>query len=492
MDVPMWIDGEPVETGEWIARENPARPREFAGRAVAGTAQDVERALSAARRAFPAWGQRPLGERVEMVRVAFLDALAEPATIGTTIAAEVGKVRDDAIGEVRYVRQLCEYYAAEAPRLLGPIETEDERGRIRRMHRPFGVVAAITAWNAPVILASLKAIPALMAGNAVVLKPSPLAPLAVTGLLCAVAARLPAGVLQVVHGDAEVGEALVSSSHVDKISFTGGVVAAGHIARSAAARLVPTLFELGGNDAALVLPDASLDEAMVERILFGAYLNSGQVCMAVKRVFVPEQQAEDFVERMRTVAARTLRVGDPQDPASTLGPVITRKDQRRLERLIASAEEAGGVVHRLGTDHIVDEDGYWVHPTLVTGLPDAHSLVCEEQFGPVLPVQTYTTVDEAIERINAVPHALGSSVWSADEEAAVALAPRLRAGFTFINSHNRSGMSLRAPFGGVGISGNGKEFGPEGLASYSYLHVAHTPHERAGGANAYPVLPDDG
>lgn len=491
MIVPLWIDGSEVEGFGAIERENPARPDEIVGCVAVANAALTSRAVHGARRAFSAWAAICPQERVKLVRDAVEAVALQNEDRALVLARELGKVVSDARGELAFVGALAEFYAEQTLSMIQDIIVDDEHGRLVTVHEPYGVIAAITPWNAPVILASLKVLPALMTGNTIVLKPSPLAPLVVTEFLSAIARRLPAGVLNVVNGGADVGATLVGHPEVDKISFTGGLSTARAIAASAADRVVPTVMELGGNDAAIFLPDAEYTESMYERALFGAFLNSGQVCMAIKRMYVPERRLDEFVQGIVTVAEHALVVGDPTDPHTTMGPVVSRRDQQRLLALVESAVDAGGTVHQLGTFIPPSEvNGYWVRPTIVTRLSDEHELITNEQFGPVVPVIGYTSVDDAVERANAVPHGLASSVWSTDEDRALSVARRLNAGFTFLNSHNRAGMSLRASFGGRGISGHGREFGAEGVMEYLQTHSINLPSAiRDGSArgNAYPT-----
>jgi len=251
---------------------------------------------------------------------------------------------------------------------------------------------------------------------------------------------------------------------------------------------------LGGNDAAIFLDDAVLDDTAFERIVMATYMMGGQVCMASKRIYVHRSQFDEFVEGFVAAANRVVLVGDPMIEGVTVGPVVSRAAQQRLEALAASSAAAGGEVIDVGriADEVVVAGGYFVRPRVVLGLPDAAPLVCEEQFGPLVPIQVYDGLDEVIERANSTELGLGASVWSADEAKAFAVAQRLEAGFVFINTHNRTGMSPRAPFGGVKKSGFGREYGDEGLLEYVqnvsiHAPAAFRPGGSGGSANAYPV-----
>ena len=331
------------------------------------------------------------------------------------MAREMGKPFADARGEIGYSQVLLAYTLQRAPGVVADVEVDDDAGRLLIRHVPYGVVAAITPWNAPVVLAMLKVAPALVTGNAVVVKPSPLAPLAVTEFYELLAAGLPADLLAVVHGDAEAGSALVAHPLVRKVAFTGGNVTAKAIGRTAAEVVTPTVMELGGNDPAVFLDDADLGPDAMDRIVVATFATSGQVCMASKRLYVHRSRYDEFVAAF--VAAASARAdGDPLEPGVTMGPVIDERSRDRVDALVAAAVEAGGRVTPLGTvDEQAFAQGWFVRPTLVEGLPDTHPLVCDEQFGPVVPVTAFDTDDEAVERADAGELGLGASVWSADE-----------------------------------------------------------------------------
>jgi acyl-CoA reductase-like NAD-dependent aldehyde dehydrogenase len=493
MDLESFINGRAVPAPDG-ARLTCLSPIDGArvGSVASVSVEQVGDAIAAARAAQDAWAKVPVSNRVTQVQTAIAAVIAEGAQTGWLIASEMGKPAGEAEGEFAFAERFAKFCGEQAEAVCAEHRIVDDEGTLVRVAEPMGVIAAITPWNAPVILAALKIIPALMTGNTVVLKPSPLAPLAVTGFLSDVASRLPDGVLNLVNGGPAAGDALVSDPRVDMISFTGGPATARAIGAAAARTIRPTVMELGGNDAAILLDDADWGEELAERIIFGAFLTSGQVCMAIKRVFVPRSHLDDFIEELIRAAQRVLRVGDPRSEGVTMGPVIGRDALERLERLAESSRRAGGTVIDIGSiDDGLNPNGHWMRPKLVTGLDDAHQLVREEQFGPILPILAYDTVDEAIERANSVEHGLASSVWSTDIEHAHAVARKLRAGFTFINCANRAGVSLRAPMGGRGLSGHGREFGDLGLSEYVQNHSINYPSAAHPGssmvANRYPV-----
>ncbi|QDP79960.1 aldehyde dehydrogenase family protein [Nocardia otitidiscaviarum] len=468
-----------------ISRENPARPSEIVGTVPVTPAEGVDPVVREAHRDFLGWSALPLERRLTVLGTAADAVAAATARLSVLLARETGKPVADCRGEIGFAATYLRWVCANAPRVLDGSVIDDEHGRIECTPAPFGVVAAITPWNAPVILAALKLGPALAAGNAVVLKPSPLAPLAVTKL----AALLPA--THVIHGGPETVRALIAHPSVGKVAFTGGAEAGRHIAAAAGTALTPVVLELGGNDPAVLLDDFALTPADYERLVLASFATSGQVCMAAKRLYVPRRRLDEFVESYLAAARRVLIVGDPLDERVTMGPVVDRAAVERMNHFIADAWNRGGWLIPLADLPTDTADGYYVAPTLALDLPDDAALVREEQFGPLVPVLTYETEDEALARANDSDFGLAASVWSADEDRALAVAARLEAGFTFVNTHNRTGMSLRAPFGGVKRSGFGREYAEEGLREYVQSTVIHAPAAfRPGGAGmparAYP------
>ncbi|QCX27622.1 aldehyde dehydrogenase family protein [Nocardioides jishulii] len=474
-------------------RENPARVDESVGTVEFATPAAVDRTVRRAALAQVEWAARPLEERVALVRQAADHVEKHLDEIAGLVARETGKVLGDSRGESAFAVAVLRHYANRAPELLREQGHDDERGRLVVRHRPFGVVGAITPWNAPIILAVLKVAPALVSGNTIVVKPSPLAPFGIQRFLELAAEVLPAGVVDVVQGDVETVTALVEHPGISRVAFTGGDTAGRAIASLAGRSLTPSVLELGGNDAAILLDDVALTDADAERLVMAAFATSGQVCMAIKRLYVHSSRLDEVVAQMRAAAERVLLVGDPLAPDATVGPVVNRASRERLEALVQSCREAGNQVIEIGgVAEGTDLDrGHFVRPVLVLGADDSDVVVAQEQFGPVLPIQAFDEVDEVVVRANAGDLGLGASVWSADEERAFAVAARLEAGFTFVNTHNRTGMSLLAPFGGVKRSGWGREYGDEGLMEYVQPCVIHAPGAfREGGAGsgaaAYP------
>jgi acyl-CoA reductase-like NAD-dependent aldehyde dehydrogenase len=337
------------------------------------------------------------------------------------------------------------------------------------VREPYGVVAAILPFNWPVSVLGNKVLPALLTGNTVVVKAPPSCPGTVLAVAAAMAESLPPGVLNAVNGPgAELGRALVSHPGIDMVSFTGGVPAGRSVMETASARLTPVVLELGGNDPALVAPDVEIDEALAEKIAAAAFVTTGQVCMAVKRLYVPEAKVQDMVEALVDRVGREV-VGDGLAPEVTMGPLHRRSDQRRVQDMLDEAGALGASVHQPAGVRPQDASsgGYFVAPAVVQGAPDTARIVAEEQFGPALPVLGYRSLEEALARANDTSYGLCASVWTGDGELAARLSRRLEAGTVFVNNHGTAAMDHRAPFGGWKHSGLGAELGPEGMAAFT-------------------------
>ncbi len=484
-----------VEGGPELVRENPARHGEVVGTLITTDADGVAGVISGADDASAAWAATPLDERVRLLRLGARAVADSADELAPLLARELGKPVADSAGEMGFAAAFLRWVCDRVADVCADRVIDDGAGKVVLQRVPYGVISAIVPWNAPLILSSLKVAPALATGNVIIVKPSPLAPFAVTEALRRLAKHLPRGVLSVVHGEAEVGNAMVTDPRVRKVAFTGGSAVAHHVLAGCAEQLTPAVLELGGNDAAVVLDDLTFADDVMERMVFGALLTSGQVCMAAKRIYVPKARLDEFVAAFVAAAERVLVCGDPLDPTVTIGPVVNEAAVHRIEGLLDEARGRGAKVIELGrtTTDWDRGDGWFVRPTLVTGASAESSIVRHEQFGPTVPVLGYRDLDDAIRQANDSESGLASSVWSDDADRAFEVGRRLEAGMTFINCHNRAGMSLRVPFGGVKRSGFGREFGDEGIAEFTQTHALHLPaavRDAAGdgpGANAYPT-----
>lgn len=462
-DFTMTIDGSAIDGEGSFGVVNPATGETFAQAPKCSRAQ-LDQAMESAHKAYRDWKADLPGRRAALHAVA--DALfGAGAEIGPTLTAEQGKPLGDASMEVIGAGVWFKYFAdLELPR---EVIQDDDNAFIEVLRRPLGVVAAITPWNFPLILASWKIAPALLAGNTMVLKPSPFTPLSTLKLGELLARILPPGVLNVVSGGDELGQWMTSHPVPAKISFTGSVATGKHVAASAAPDLKRVTLELGGNDAAIVLDDVD-PAAIANKLFWGAFQNNGQVCSAIKRVYVPEALYDGVVEALAE-QARAVKVGNGTEEGVQLGPINNKPQYERVSELVADALSNGATAVTGGKP--VDGPGYFFEPTILSGVADGTRIVDEEQFGPALPVIAYRDVDDAVERANATMFGLSGSVWSADPDRAAEVASRLECGTAWVNTH--LALQPNQPFGGAKWSGIGVENGPWGLYGFTELQVLH-------------------
>jgi acyl-CoA reductase-like NAD-dependent aldehyde dehydrogenase len=343
---------------------------------------------------------------------------------------------------------------------------DDERERIMQEHAPLGVIAAITPWNFPVLLLIIKLAPALLAGNTVVAKPAPTTPLTtlLLGELCA--GILPAGVLNVVVDQNDLGGHLTTHPDIAKVAFTGSTATGRKVMASVAATIKRVTLELGGNDAAIVLDDVDVKETAA-KIFQGAMVNSGQVCLAIKRVYVPDAMYEQMCAELAKLAAAHV-VGDGLDPATQMGPLQNKVQFEKVKEFIEDARSHGKII---AGGKALDRDGFFIAPTIVRDIADDTRLVQEEQFGPVLPVLKYSDLDDAIARANASEYGLGGTVWGKDADRAYQVARRIAAGTVWVNKHLELPPDI--PFGGAKQSGLGTEMGQEGLEEFTQSRIVN-------------------
>lgn len=455
------IGGENIATDASFPVINPATGEAFADCPDCSQGQ-LDQAMDAAQKAFRPWAADEDGRRQALVAAA--DALTPHAeAIGEILTREQGKPIGDAIGEVHGAA----FWLRHTATLEIPSEQlhEDDEQRIELRRRPLGVVAAITPWNFPIILSMWKIASGLLAGNSIVLKPSPYTPLSSLEMGRVMQQALPPGVLNVVSGGDDLGKWVSEHPTVRKISFTGSVATGKKIAAVAAPDLKRVTLELGGNDPAIILGDVD-PKAIAEKLFWGAFNNAGQICIAVKRVYAEEKVYQGVVDALAEIAKKVV-VGDGLAPDTKMGPINNLPQYERVNELIESARHDGAKFAAGGEAD--PRPGYFVNPTIVTGIEDGTRLVDEEQFGPVLPVIPVRSAEEAIERANATHFGLGGSVWTNDVDRGVSLASQLECGTGWVNQHGA--LSPFAPFGGSKWSGIGYENGPWGLAAFTELQV---------------------
>ncbi len=453
----MLLGGEIVDAPSSLVVENPATEEVFA-RAPQCSFDMLDAAVGAARAALPAWRKDEAARRQGLRDWA--QALRGHADeLAVLFTREQGRVRSGAKGEIEHSSWWLEQVAEMA--LPGGERWDEVDGRWVLRREPRGVVAAITPWNFPVLTAVIKVGAALLVGNTAVLKPSEYTPLTTLAMGHLLAGVLPPGVLNVVCGQGELGARLTSHPGVDMVSFTGSVPTGVAVARAVAPSLRRFSLELGGNDAAVVLPDADAGR-VVDGVARSAFSNCGQTCIAVKRLYVHEAVYEDVVAGLVERAER-MRVGDGLDPTVDMGPLNNRPLLDRVTDLTEDAVDHGARV--LAGGRRLDRPGYFFPPTIVTQVDDGVRLVEEEQFGPVLPVMAFRDVDDAVARANRGPFGLGGSVWTADLYRAQEIAGALECGSVWINDHTR--INPEVPFGGAKMSGHGLENGQAGLEEFS-------------------------
>jgi len=459
----MTIGGAAVAGGDTFDVLNPAT-NAVHGRAPECSRDELEAALSAAASAFPAWRADEAARREALSAAAKLvkEAAAE---LGAEITAEQGKPLREAKYEAMAGESWLGYFAnLELPR---EVIQDDKRAFVEVVTRPLGVVAAITPWNFPVSSACTKIAPALAAGNTVVLKPSPFTPLATLRLGELLRSVFPPGVLNVVSGGDALGAQMTEHPAVRKITFTGSVATGKCVAAAAAPDLKRITLELGGNDPAILLDDAEVD-AVADGIFWSSFANSGQICSAIKRVYVPESLHDALVDALAD-RARSAPVGPGTEKGSRLGPITTRPQFERVRELVEEAVAKGARAVAGGAP--LDGPGNFFAPTVLAGVADGTRIVDEEQFGPALPVIAYRDLEDAVAAANGTHFGLDASVWSADPERAEAVAGRLECGTAWINTHLMQGPSQ--PFGGAKWSGIGVENGPWGLAGFYELQTRY-------------------
>jgi acyl-CoA reductase-like NAD-dependent aldehyde dehydrogenase len=431
---------------------------ELVGRAPEHTVADLEVAISAAKTAQPAWAAKTHGERSDYLRRAAdaIDANAE--ALAELLSREQGKPLNGP--NARFEVGACSAWLRQTAAFdLEPeVLVDDEGGRVELHYRPLGVVGAIGPWNWPMMISVWQLAPSLRMGNTVVVKPSGMTPLSVLALVHVLNLALPADVLQVVSGRRDVGAVLASHADIAKIMFTGSTAAGQDIIRSSADTVKRLTLELGGNDAGIVLPDAD-PRAIAEDLFWGAFINTGQTCAALKRLYVHEDIYEDIVQALADIA-RAMPMGVGLDENNVLGPLQNKAQFDIVADLVQAAKDSNARIV-VGGEPEKDQPGYFYPATLVADVDNDNPLVTEEQFGPALPIIKYSDVEQAIEWANGLDVGLGASVWSSDRDKALAVAARIQAGSVWINKHGT--VDPRAPFGGAKKSGYGLEFGVEGL-----------------------------
>lgn len=462
----MTIGGKPVVTTNTFNVVNPADETVVAA-CPEGTVALVDEAILSARSAFPSWAALPDAERVtKLLAIADLIEKHHPE-LSELVTREQGKTQSgpganlEVGGAVAWTRVTAGLSIAE--------ETiqDDKSGKIVLRRKPVGVVASITPWNWPLMIAVWHVMPAIRVGCTVVIKPSPFTPLSTLRLVELMNQVLPPGVINIVTGGVEVGNHLTNHTGIDKIVFTGSIATGKKVMGSAAQNLKRVTLELGGNDAGVVLPGTRI-EPLLEKLFWGCFINAGQTCAALKRLYVHEDQYDEVVKKFAEYVAK-IPVGNGLDPKNLIGPL---SNQMQLDKVIALVEDArtrGAKIVTGGTRP--KAPGFFFPLTVIADAVDDMRVVKEEQFGPVIPIVKYKTVDEAIKRANSLDVGLGGSVWGNDPQEAARYAGQLECGTAWVNQHGT--LHPMAPFGGVKCSGIGVEFNLDGLKEYTTVQVVN-------------------
>jgi betaine-aldehyde dehydrogenase len=468
----MFIDGEFVNSvsGETFSVENPATEEQIDEVPRAGEA-DVENALAAAVRAQDDWRFVPGIEKCELLHAIAFNIREHQQELATLLTEEGGKPLIENMDEVEWVAACFDYYAEvgrhESGRVIPPVQRHQMNFV---MKEPYGVVVCIVPWNYPLLLMAWKVAPAIMAGNAVIIKPSEHTPLSTLRLAEVAFSNLPRGIVNVITGyGPEAGEPLVAHPNTHVIAFTGSVATGKRIARLAAERVKKVNLELGGNDPFIICDDIDLEVA-VRSAVWAAYLNMGQVCTSGERFYVLESVADRFIDRFVEFTG-TLRLGNPMGPDVDLGPMISAAQRDKVERKLDQVREMGATVLYGGKRPPNLKRGYYFEPTVVTGVDHSMPLMREETFGPVAPIMKVKDIDEAIGLANDSEYGLGANILTNNLEYALKAAERIKAGTFWINdplTDNDAG-----PFGGMRMSGGGRELGAEGLEEFRETKHVH-------------------
>lgn len=458
------IGGKRVKTKSGLAVKNPSTG-EVVGKMPLATRKHAEAAVAAARKAFAGWRETSDAERTKSCLAIAAKIEEHGEELATLLTKEQGKPLGG-LGS-RFEMGGAMAWTRHTAGLKLPLEVlqDTAEGRVELHRKPIGVVLSITPWNWPVMIACWHIIPAIRAGNTVVIKPSPNTPLSTIRLVELMNEVLPPGVVNCVTCDNRVAAALTTHPDIAKITFTGSSATGRKIMEGASATLKRLTLELGGNDAGIVLPDAD-PRAIVEGLFWGAFINNGQTCAALKRLYVHDDIYDDVCEALVDYA-KNIPVGDGLDPGSVLGPVQNEMQFKKVKSLVDDARRKGGKVLLGGKPEA--GKGYFYPITLVANVTNGSKLVDEEQFGPALPIIRFKSVDEAIRMANDSSVGLGGSVWSKDISKAQAIAEKLECGTVWINKHGA--IQPNAPFGGVKQSGFGVEFGEEGLKEFTTVQT---------------------
>jgi acyl-CoA reductase-like NAD-dependent aldehyde dehydrogenase len=473
----LFINGETRDTAESLEVADPGKPGVIVGYAASASAQDVSDAVAAAKAAYPAWSGLSAQERAEQMRTA-LEGIAEARDEDAAILSqENGKIRfeawiDSLVFEIRWNLALMLTDEVETGKTLSvapgiPVETTVS-------YQPLGVVTLIVPFNWPIAILGAALPHALLAGNTAIVKPPPTTPLALTRVVQRIAEKLPPGVLNVVTGKDENMSGLIQNPDIAKVCFTGSVGGGKRIMEMAAKSLTRVTLELGGNDAAIFLEDAILDDVHLDRIYAAVFDTTGQICMNAKRLYVHRSRMDELVQGLEARLNKAV-IGYGLDEGTTMGPLHQGAQKAFVEDIIQEAKDAGADVREYGQLPGGDlAGGNFLRPAIVVDPDPTLRVVTQEQFGPVIPILPFDTETEAVTAANDTWAGLCGSVWTADVDAANRVGGKLQCGYVWVNDHGATRLDLRAPFGGMKQSGMGREQGIEGIRAFQDTRsIAH-------------------
>lgn len=461
----MTIGGQKVKADSYTDIHNPANTGEVVGQAPAGTGEHLDQAIAAAKKAFASWRYSSDSDRVEACQAIAKVVTDNAEELAVLLTKEQGKP----LGGLGSNFELggCAGWAGftSSIGLTDKVIEDTAEKKVIMKREPLGVVASITPWNWPLMIAIWHIVPGIRTGNTVVIKPSPFTPLSTLRMVELMNTVLPAGLVNVISGGDELGAQLTNHRGVNKIVFTGSIATGKKVMASAANSVTPVTLELGGNDPGIMLPGTDPGQ-FVEGLFFGSMINSGQTCGALKRLYVHEKDV-DAVAGALAEFSKNIKMGDGMDESSMLGPLQNKRQFDRVVELVEDAKAHGGKAIVGGEP--LGGANYFYPVTFITGVSDGVRLVDEEQFGPVLPIIAYSDLDDAISRANGTDFGLDASVWGTDRSETARVAALLEAGTVYENKHAEIAPNI--PFGGIKCSGLGVEFGEEGLAAYTSIKI---------------------
>jgi acyl-CoA reductase-like NAD-dependent aldehyde dehydrogenase len=471
----LFIGGEPRQIDDRLEVHDPASLSTLVGTAAAGSRQDARDAVAAAKQAFPAWSALSAAERAAQIGASIDGLEATRDEDARILTLENGKPFQESWIDLLVLSVRTGLALELADQVEAVEELPGPPADTAVTYQPLGVVTIIVPFNWPLAILGASLPHALLAGNTVVVKPPPTTPLAMTTVVSRMAAKLPPGVLNVVTGRDEDLSPLIQNTDVAKVCFTGSVGGGKKIMELAAPTLTRVTLELGGNDPAVILDDADLDDAALDRLYAGIFDTAGQICMNAKRIYVHRSRYDEIVTGL-SQRLEQAKIGHGLAEGTTIGPLNQRRQKEFVESLVQEAKDSGAEVREFGEIPVELAGGNFVRPAIVLDPDPSLGIVTEEQFGPAIPIIPFDDEDEGIAAADDTWGGLCASVWSSDPGRVNSVANRLTCGFVFVNDHGATRLDLRAPFGGMRQSGFGREQGLHGIRAFQDTRSVSVPH----------------